>query len=99
MDYLSLLTLQAGQADISAVVLNSVNNLEKAVPLLSKHSKINAFLDNDEAGRQALKKLQKWNLPVMDISQRYAEYKDVNDYLCGKKTSAISEENNQRSGI
>ncbi|HBG79448.1 MULTISPECIES: toprim domain-containing protein [Proteiniphilum] len=85
MDYLSLLTLQAGQADISAVVLNSVNNLEKAVPLLSKHSKINAFLDNDEAGRQALKKLQKWNLPVMDISQRYAEYKDVNDYLCGKK--------------
>lgn len=56
MDYLSLLTLQAGQADISAVVLNSVNNLEKAVPLLSKHSKINAFLDNDEAGRQALKK-------------------------------------------
>ncbi len=55
MDYLSLLTLQAGQADISAVVLNSVNNLEKAVPLLSKHSKINAFLDNDEAGRQALK--------------------------------------------
>ncbi|MDO5664702.1 MAG: toprim domain-containing protein [Bacteroidia bacterium] len=85
MDYLSLLTLQAKQADVSAVVLNSVNNLEKAVPFLSKHSIINAFLDNDEAGKQALKKLQKLNLPVTDISKRYADFKDVNDYLCGKK--------------
>lgn len=85
MDYLSLLTLQAGQADVSAVVLNSTANLEKAVPFLSKHEKINAFLDNDEAGKQALEKLQKLNLPVVDISKRYAEFKDVNDYLCGKK--------------
>ena len=87
MDYLSLLTLQAGQADVSAVVLNSIANLEKAIPFLSKHTKINAFLDNDEAGKQALEKLQKRNLPVVDISKRYAEYKDVNDYLCGKKLS------------
>ena len=85
MDYLSLLTLQAKQADISAVVLNSVNNLDKAIPFLSKHTKINAFLDNDEAGKQALEKLQKLNLPVADISKRYADFKDVNDYLCGKK--------------
>lgn len=85
MDYLSLLTLQAKPADISTVVLNSITNLEKAIPFLSKHTKINAFLDNDDAGRQALVKLKKRNLPVMDISKRYAEYKDVNDYLCGKK--------------
>lgn len=49
MDYLSLLTMQTKQADVSAVVLNSITNLEKAVPFLSKHEKINAFLDNDEA--------------------------------------------------
>ena len=85
MDYLSLLTMQARQADVSAVVLNSITNLEKAVPFLSKHEKINAFLDNDEAEKQALKKLQKLNLPVADISKRYAGFKDVNDYLCGKK--------------
>lgn len=69
MDYLSLLTLQANQTDVSAVVLNSVNNLEKAVPFLSKHFKINAFLDNDEAGIQALEKLQKMSLPIVDISK------------------------------
>lgn len=85
MDYLSLLTLQAKQADVSAVVLNSVTNLEKAIPFLSKHKQINAFLDNDEAGKQALEKLKERNLPIVDISKRYAEFKDVNDYLCGKK--------------
>lgn len=85
MDYLSLLTMQARQADVSAVVLNSIANLKKAIPFLSKHTQINAFLDNDEAGQQALGKLQKLNLPVADISKRYAGFKDVNDYLCGKK--------------
>lgn len=34
---------------------------------------------------EALKKLQNRNLPVVDISKRYADFKDVNDYLCGKK--------------
>jgi predicted amidohydrolase len=85
MDYLSLLTLQAGQADVSAVVLNSITNLDRAVPFLSKHERINAFLDNDEAGKQAINRLQRMNLPVVDISKRYADFKDVNDYLCGKK--------------
>lgn len=91
MDYLSLLTLQAKQADVSAVVLNSITNLEKAIPFLSKHKLINAFLDNDDAGKQAFEKLQKRNLPVMDISKRYAEFKDVNDYLCGKKLSQFDQ--------
>lgn len=85
MDYLSLLTLQAKQADVSAVVLNSVHNLEKAIPFLSRHTQINAFLDNDDGGKQALEKLQKLSLPVVDISKKYAEYKDVNDFLTGKK--------------
>lgn len=92
MDYLSLLTLQAKQADVSAVILNSVNNLEKAVPFLLKHNKINAFLDNDEVGKQTLQRLQKLNLPVADISKRYADFKDVNDYLCGKKMVKNREE-------
>lgn len=85
MDYLILFTLQARQAEVLAVVLNSINNLDKAIPFLMKHEQINAFLDNDEAGKLTLKRLQKMNLPVVDISKRYAEYKDVNDYLCGKK--------------
>lgn len=85
MDYLSLLVMQVGQSQTSAIILNSITNLEKAIPFLSKHSRINAFLDNDVAGKQALEKLQKMNLPIANISIKYAEYKDMNDYLCGKK--------------
>lgn len=89
MDYLSLLTLQPSQANVSAVVLNSVNNLDRAIPFLSKHSKMNSFLDNDDAGRAALKKLQSLNLPVEDISGRYSSFKDLNDYLCHKKHAVV----------
>ena len=85
IDYLSLLTMQPTQTSISSVILNSTGNLKKALLYLSKHKLFNAFLDNDEGGKQALEKLQKLNLPVRDISKRYAEFKDVNDYLCGKK--------------
>lgn len=85
LDYLSLLTMQARQADVSTIVLNSVNNLEKAIPFLSKHTQINAFLDNDEGGKRAFEKLHKLNLPVADISKKYSDFKDVNDFLCGNK--------------
>lgn len=99
MDYLSLLTLQAKQANVSAIVLNSVTNLEKAVPFLSKHTQINAFLDNDEAGKRALEKLQKLNLPTVDISKKYAEFKDVNDYLCRKKQAENLSVKPQKRGL
>ncbi len=88
-DFLSYMTLypmkEKSLSPETTVVLNSTGNLEKALPFLSKHAQINAFLDNDDGGKQALEKLQKLNLPVMDISKRYAEYKDVNDFLTGKK--------------
>ncbi|NLX80345.1 MAG: hypothetical protein GXZ03_02125 [Proteiniphilum sp.] len=89
MDYLSLLTLQPSQANVSAVVLNSVSNFDRAIPFLSKHSKINSFLDNDDAGRAALKKLQSLKLPVEDISGRYSNFKDLNDYLYHKKHAVV----------
>ena len=58
IDYLSLLTMQPEKEKNSAVVLNSVNNLEKSLQFLSKHKQINAFLDNDNAGKRVVEKLQ-----------------------------------------
>ena len=83
MDYLSLLTLQAKQADVSAVVLNSITN-EKRFRFSRNIQKSMRFwiMTKQEKG---FGKTEKRNLPVVDISKRYAEYKDVNDYLCGKK--------------
>ena len=101
MDYLSLLTLQPSQANVSAVVLNSVNNLDRAIPFISKHSKINSFLDNDDVGRVALTKLQSLKLPVEDISGRYSNFKDLNDYLCHKKHAVVqkSPTQNMKRGL
>ena len=75
------------------VVLNSVSNINKAIPTLSEYSLIQCYLDNDTAGRAALARLQReFGDKVMDKSALYPNHKDVNDYLLSitpKKSSKI----------
>ena len=53
MDFLAYLSLKYPERlRIDAAVLNSVVNLPKAIPFLSRHPVIHAFFDNDEAGRK-----------------------------------------------
>lgn len=64
------------------IVLNSVANVNKALPPLSDYSVISCYLDNDDAGRNCLAKLQKeLDDKVMDKSALYPDHKDLNDYL------------------
>lgn len=65
----------------SAVILNGTGNLEKAIPFLSKHTQIYAYLDNDEGGKEALQKLERLKLPVTDCLKMYANHKDLNELL------------------
>ena len=54
MDFLAYLSLKHPERlHIDAAVLNSVVNLPKAVPFISRHPVIRTFFDNDEAGRKA----------------------------------------------
>lgn len=85
MDYLSLLTMNPKEQESSALILNSVSNLAKAIPLLAKYEKINSFLDNDAAGKDARNRLLRLNLPVENISERFSDFKDLNDFLCQKR--------------
>lgn len=95
MDYLSFLTLrQAGHPDCPAlggqdcIVLNSVSNLSKALRPLGDYERIHCFLDNDRAGLEALREIQReYGSRVRDASHVYSGYKDLNDYLNGKKLS------------
>lgn len=67
---------------LDTVVLNSVSNINKAIPALADYSLIQCYLDNDEAGRLALTKLQReFGDRVMDKSAIYPNHKDLNDYL------------------
>lgn len=87
MDFLAYLSLKyPGRLRIDAAVLNSVVNLPKAVPFLSRHPVIHAFFDNDEAGRKATADLIHLcpRSEVIDQSCFYSGHKDVNDYLTAR---------------
>jgi len=93
MDYLSYLTLlhkrnpevpTIGKQDY--IILNSVANLSKAIGIIGSYREKYCYLDNDKGGVSACQEIQKkCGTNVFDRSIHYREYKDLNDYLCGKK--------------
>lgn len=87
MDFLSYLTMK-GKETAPCLVLNSVSNLPRAIAYLHENGidSVRAFLDNDQAGRQALKSLQSAGISVEDMSRHYARYKDLNDYHVAQRT-------------
>lgn len=81
IDFLSAEKLGYNDGNDS-LILNSVSNLNKALPFLSDYPLILCYLDNDAAGREALAKLQKeFGNRVADKSSLYLDHKDLNDYL------------------
>ena len=87
MDFLAYLSLKYPERlRIDAAVLNSVVNLPKAVPFISRHPVIHAFFDNDEAGRKATADLIRLCpcSEVVDQRHFYRGHKDVNDYLIAR---------------
>lgn len=92
-DYLSFLTLRMKNCPTMPsldgqdyVTLNSVSNVSKAIDVLHGYGRIHCLLDNDEAGRKTYWKLEKeFAGRIRDFSQNYNGYKDLNDYLCGKR--------------
>lgn len=81
IDYLSALTLGLiNGAD--AIILNSVSNVNKAIPHLRDYTAIHCFLDNDVAGKTALAQLtERLGTKVIDRSTLYSGYNDLNEYL------------------
>lgn len=74
------------------VILNSVSNLAKAESILETYTRIGCFLDNDTAGQNTCKKLkEKFGERLLNKSLYYRDYKDLNDYLCGKPLSQSAE--------
>ena len=86
MDMLSYLTMKKTiEPSINMVVLNSVVNLSKVEEFLKTHQNIHCFLDNDEAGKRALARVESLGVEVIDQSSFYHSYKDLNEYLKNSK--------------
>jgi DNA primase len=85
LSYLMLHKTERPKDDIA--VLNSVANVGKAMTFISSHTHVFTYLDNDEAGRKATAFIQAnldSNQDLFNRSEVYTDYKDLNDYLCGK---------------
>lgn len=85
IDFLSAERLGLNEGNDS-VVLNSVANIGKSIPILAGYPLILCYLDNDDAGRNALARLQsEFGNKVMDKSALYPNHKDLNDFLCQRE--------------
>ena len=95
IDYLSALALGIIRG-ADAIILNSVVNVNKAVPYLKDYTTINCYLDNDNAGQTALAELKAiYGSIVIDRSTLYSEFNDLNDFLVNRSftPNTISNEN------
>ncbi|MDR2145961.1 MAG: toprim domain-containing protein, partial [Tannerella sp.] len=108
MDYLSYLTLKRKhhpehpdiEMENDYVILNSVANLPKALDIIGSYETKFCFLDNDRAGTDAQRIISdRCGYRVSDQSVYYREYKDLNDYLCGKKLTAKQEVKKKKTGF
>jgi hypothetical protein len=84
-DFLSYLIIQKiKKSEHDVAVLNSVANVRKAMDFLKPYREIYIYLDNDEAGRAATQVIRSACSSVHDRSERYAGFKDLNDFLYRK---------------
>lgn len=85
MDALSFATL-CGGVKHNYVVLNSVVNVDAAIRQLKLWPGYKVFLclDNDPAGNDTTAKMLEHLPNAIDIRQRFAPHKDVNDYLLAR---------------
>lgn len=68
--------------DCDYIVLNSVNNIGKAFPIVERYEYIHCYLDNDNAGHKATETLTGiFSDKVIDESNRYQPHNDLNDWL------------------
>lgn len=82
MDMLSFATLCRGVKH-NYIVLNSIVNKEAALEVLKTlQNQVYLCLDNDEGGESTTRWLLDALPSAIDIRNRFAPYKDVNDYLC-----------------
>lgn len=81
-DFLSYLTLKNTHIfKEDVIVLNSLSNLPKAINRLKGYKEVHTYLDNDDPGKNATLTIKQTHPAVIDLSTKYADHKDLNEYL------------------
>ena len=100
IDYLSALALGIINGT-DAIILNSVSNVNKAIPVRKGYTAINCYLDNDNAGETAFAELTAiYGSSEIDRSTLYSEFNDLNEYLTHQSfTAQLNDYENRQSSI
>ena len=69
------------------LVLNSLSFFEKATPVMEQHERIYLLLDNDTAGKNCAKRALGLSHKYNDLSEKYQQDKDINEWLVKEKKS------------
>lgn len=69
------------------LVLNSLSFFEKARPVMEQHERIYLLLDNDAAGKNCTKRALGLSYKYNDLSIKYQQDKDINEWLMKEKKS------------
>jgi DNA primase len=90
IDFLSFFTVNNFKSyqDLKedVIVLNSLSMLEKTIEFIKNaqfYGAVKLYLDNDEAGKQAVNKIMFYleNVKIFDMSGTYKDFKDLNESL------------------
>ena len=90
MDFLSYLTLNKRidftifSDTVDYLILNSVLNVHRSIPILKKYELVACCLSNDEKGEDAVNLIASEHDGVHDLSSVYEGYKDLNDFIRDK---------------
>ena len=89
-DFLSANTLGLTGGN-DALVLNSVDNLDKSFRYLDVYKTINCYLNNDDAGRKTFESLRnRYADRTIDYSRAYANSKELNGHLQIKLSKKVT---------
>lgn len=84
-DFLSYLMLSDyQQLDSDYLILNSLSNLNSAIPIVKKFRFVRLYFDNDISGKKSALRvlaMQSDHTTIEDMSNVYANCKDLNEYL------------------
>ena len=84
-DALSFLSNVANVPKIAdVIILNSTTNINKAIEAAKQYNEVHCYLDNDEAGRNATATIKQAIPTAQDHAPRYANFNDVNDFICAR---------------
>lgn len=90
-DFLTYQSIHRGQQQTQTnfLVLNSLSFFTRSLLLMEKHQQIHLYLDNDMAGKKCVQQLIDRTKSVIDESDLYKGYKDLNEWaVCfGKQQS------------